>query len=101
MDLSNVEFRLDSGIDEVAEITQNLRTLLLTPAGTCPLDRDFGLDTSLFLDLPMNVAQNAMAVEIMDKVDKYEPRVTVREVTFTTAETGQITVKVAIASAKN
>lgn len=99
MDLTNVEFRYDSDIDEVEEITRNLRTLLLTPAGTCPLDRDFGLDNSLFLGLPMDVAQNAMAVEIMDKVDKYEPRVTVREVTYTATETGQIIAKVAIASA--
>lgn len=99
MDLTNVEFRYDSDIDEVEEITRNLRTLLLTPAGTCPLDRNFGLDNSLFLGLPMDVAQNAMAVEIMDKVDKYEPRVTVREVTYTATETGQIIAKVAIASA--
>ena len=99
MDLTNVEFRYDSSIDDVEGIVRNLRTLLLTPAGTCPLDRDFGLDTSLFLGRPMDVAQNTLAVEIMEKVDKYEPRVTVREVTFTATETGQIIAKVAIASA--
>lgn len=99
MDLTNVEFQYESAIDQVEEIVRNLRTLLLTPAGTCPLDRDFGLDYSLFMGMPMDVAQNALAVEIMDKVDKYESRVTVREVSCTATATGQLIAKVAIASA--
>lgn len=98
MDLSNVEFLYESSIDQVEEIVRNLRTLLLTPAGTCPLYRDFGLDYSLFMGMPMDAAQNILAVEIMDKVDKYEPRITVREVTCTSTTTGQLIAKVAIAS---
>lgn len=98
MDLADVNFQCDSDIAESEEIIRNLKTLLLTPAGTCPLDRNFGLDNSLFVDMPMSVAKNALAVEIMDKVDKYEPRVTVREVTCTTTGAGQIIAKVAIAS---
>lgn len=99
MDLLDVKFRFASDVSEQEEIARNLRFLLLTPAGTCPLDREFGLDQSLFIDMPMNVAQNTLAVEIMDKVDRYEPRVSVREVTYTATETGQIIPSVVIVSA--
>lgn len=98
MDLSNIEisFEYGEGNDpERREIMRNLQTLLSTPLGTCPLYRDFGIDTAI-LDNPTDVARNLMAVEIMDAVEKWEPRVRATEVTFQTDGEGKLQTKVVI-----
>lgn len=69
-----------AGQSELAEIQRNLSALYATPKGTCPGDRNFGLDW-YFLDHPMDVAQNLYAMEVVDKTEEYEPRVEVIEVT--------------------
>ena len=86
MDLADIEIAFEYGTGSDAErdeITRNVRNIILTPVGTCPLYRDFGIDTS-FVDCPLDVAQNLIAVEIMEKIERYEPRVSVSEVTFDT-----------------
>ena len=88
MDLADVDISFQYGTGDEAErdeITRNVRNIILTPVGTCPLYRDFGIDTS-FVDCPIDVAMNLCAVEIMEKVERFEPRVSVSEVTFTTDE---------------
>lgn len=63
------------------EILQNLTTLLSTPKFTVPLDRDFGLSQQ-FVDKPFPAAQSLFIAEILDVIEKYEPRVKVERVTF-------------------
>lgn len=100
MDLDVVDFMIApaADIDEREDVMRCLRTLLTTPAGTAPLVRDFGIDNSI-LDMPMNAAQNILAAEIMEKVDRYEPRVRVEAVEFTPSTDGRITAKVVIVNA--
>lgn len=98
MDLSNIEIAFEYGEGDNAtrrEIVRNVRTLLATPLGTCPLHRTFGIDTAI-LDNPTPVAQNLMAVEIMDAVERWEPRVRVTDVTFRADEQGKLHAKVVI-----
>lgn len=98
MDLSNIEIAFAYGDGDNAlrrEIIRNIQTILSTPLGTCPLYRDFGIDTAI-LDNPTDMAQNMMAVEIIETVEKWEPRVTVTDVTFTAAEDGSLKAKVVI-----
>ena len=98
MDLSNVQISFAYGEGDEAErreILRNVRTILATPLGTCPLYRDFGIDTSV-LDAPIDVAQNLLAVEIMDAVERWEPRVRVTEVTCTADENGKLRTKVVL-----
>lgn len=95
MTLENVELEFDPQMEKNDEIMRCLQNLLLTPAGTVPLDRDFGIDNS-FLGLPISTAQSVLAVEIMGKVAKYEPRVSVKEVALTPTVEGGITAKVVI-----
>jgi len=97
MTLKNVEFNVRGEIPVVEDILRCLRNLILTPVGTVPLDRDFGIDQSI-LGLPIDVAQSLLAVEIIDKVDRYEPRVSVAEVKLTASIDGKITAKVVIES---
>lgn len=97
MELSDLEITFKEDLEEQEDIARCLRTLILTPAGTIPLCRDFGIDNS-FLGRPIPAAQNALAVEIMDKAAIYEPRVTVTEVTSEADIDGKITVKVVCSS---
>ncbi len=96
MTLTDVEFNVRDDLDEAEDIKRCLRNLILTPAGSVPLVRDFGIDQS-FLGQPINVAQNTLAVEIMDKAAKYEPRAVVLEVRLSSNINGQINAEVVIA----
>ena len=98
MTLADVEFDVRGDLEERDDVIRCLRNLILTPAGTVPLERDFGIDNS-FLGEPTDVVQSMLAVEIIMKVMKYEPRATVAEISIEPGETGQIFVKVVITSA--
>lgn len=98
MDLSNIEIAFAYGIGDNAlerEITRNVRTILTTPVGTCPLYRDFGVDVTM-LDKPMDVAKNLYAVAVIEAVERFEPRVRVQEVIFTPNMDGRLDTKVVI-----
>lgn len=69
------------GATGVTEILQNVRTIMNTAKLSVPLDRAFGVDATL-IDLPMPVAKAKLAAEIVEAVQKYEPRVTISKVTF-------------------
>ena len=97
MTLKDVEFNVRGEIPEAEEILRCIRNLIMTPVGTVPLDRDFGIDQSI-LGLPIDAAQSLLAVEIIDKVERYEPRVSVSEVELTGNIDGQIIAKVVIES---
>lgn len=97
MTLTDVEFNVRDELEDQDDVMRCLRNLILTPAGSVPLDRDFGIDQS-FLGQPLNVAQNTLAVEIMDKAARYEPRAAVLEVRLTSSVDGQIKAEVVIAN---
>lgn len=79
----NINEPIITSEEELAEdITQCLSTLYSTIAGTQPMDRDFGID-SKFVGMPVEVVMNQYALEIIEKTEEYEPRVSVEEVTFT------------------
>lgn len=63
----------------VNEIKDNLLALLSTTEGSVPLDRSYGIDVDL-VDDPSVVAQALLQQEIIEKVEKYEPRVLVKSV---------------------
>ena len=97
MTLKDVEFNVRGEIPVAEEILRCIRNLIMTPVGTVPLDRDFGIDQSI-LGLPIDAAQSLLAVEIIDKVERYVPRVSVTEVELTATIDGKITAKVVIES---
>ena len=66
---------------EVEEIIQNVRTILTTRRGSVPLDRSFGIDTAL-IDLPVTAIKGRLTTEIIEAVERFEPRVEVKEVKF-------------------
>lgn len=95
IDLNNITVTFDYSNGEVADIKRCLKTLYQTPEGTCPLDREFGINTD-FVGMPINVAKNLLAVEITDKTDKYEPRATIKTINFQAGYGGQLKAEVVI-----
>lgn len=77
------------------EILQNIKTILTTPAGTVPFDRDFGIDWGI-VDLPIREAKAKLTVEYIEKIRKYEPRAKVKQITFDANAEGQLIPKVVI-----
>ena len=67
--------------DEVAEILQNVRTILATRVGSIPLHRDFGISWEA-VDKPLPVARTLLKVAVVDAVREFEPRAKVVGVTF-------------------
>jgi len=76
--------------EEYADIVLCLNTLLNVRAGTAPLDKNLGIDTEDIVGLPLLQAQNMFALEIDDKVTKYEPRVSLDSVSFEAGDDGEI-----------
>ncbi len=77
--LEEINFRPGSTLEE---ILQNVRTIVTTPKYSVPLDRNFGI-TATMLDAPMPVSRAKLMAEIIDAIQRYEPRVRVTQVTFT------------------
>lgn len=76
--------------EEFADVKQCLETLYSIRAGSQPLDRNFGIDYDGVVGYPLNVAQNMLALEIIEKTNIYEPRVEVESVSFKTNTNGQL-----------
>lgn len=84
MIVSGIEISFEYGEENETvrrEIIRNVRTVLATPIGICPLYREFGLDIS-YLDYPLDVSQNFFTVAAIEAVERWEPRVRVKSVTF-------------------
>lgn len=85
--------------DAVESVLQNIRILLNTWQGEVPLYRDFGIDPEI-LHRPINEVENLLAADVIEKVETYEPRATVLDVSFAVSakrpDTLEITVEVEV-----
>lgn len=81
--------------DDLEDIDRCVRNLYSTRAGSQPLDREFGIDYDGTVGLPLEAAKNRLALEYMEKTERYEPRVKVDSVDVAVeAESGQLIPKV-------
>lgn len=76
--------------EEFADVKQCLETLMSIRAGSQPLARDLGIDYDGIAGYPMNVAKNMLALEIIEKVNTYEPRVEVKSINVKIGADGQL-----------
>ena len=81
--------------NDVNEILQNVRTILATTKGTIPLDRELGIDGSV-IDMPTMQAQAYLTNEIFQAIRRYEPRVSIDNITFDGEISGKLIPKVVI-----
>lgn len=80
---------------ELEKIQRNLNLLYSTAAGTCPGDRNFGLDQT-FESFPTNIAQNLFALEIIEKTEIYESRIEIKDIFYAQEEDGNLTPRIII-----
>ena len=94
------DFKLEYTFQDnaLAELDRQLALLLSTPAGTMPLDREFGIQMD-HVDKPPEVVKSLYTAEVTKKVPQFIPRVRVYEVTWSYGGQGHIKPKVVIARA--
>ena len=80
---------------ELKEMQRNLDLLYSTRAGTCPGDRNFGLEQT-FESCPTNVARNLFALEVIEKTEIYESKAEILNIEYTQAEDGNLTPKIIV-----
>lgn len=80
---------------ELEEMRRNLGLLYSTRAGTCPGDRNFGLEQT-FESCPTNVARNLFALEVIEKTELYEGRAEILNIEYTQSADGNLTPKITI-----
>lgn len=73
--------------DTVASVLHNVALILATPKGTIPMYRDFGLDRE-FLDMPTPEAEVRMIAPIREAIEQWEPRATVKDISFSRSADG-------------
>ncbi len=76
--LTGINFSPQSTAEEVI---QNVRCILSTRKGSVPFDRAFGVSWDM-LDKPMPVAKAMMIAAVVEAIQEYEPRASVRGVKF-------------------
>ena len=70
--------------ETVQSALQAIKIILTTQKGTVPMYRDFGVDMD-FLDLPAPAAEQRARIEIREAIEKWEPRATVKDISFSRA----------------
>ena len=63
----------------IEELRQNIRMILLTFAGSCPLARELALDSGL-IDKPVNIVENIIYANLKRAIEKNEPRVNLKQI---------------------
>jgi phage baseplate assembly protein W len=81
--------------EEINNIIDCLQNILAIPEGSIPLNRGLGLKWSSLSTVPEDL-ENDYATDLMEKVEKWEPRIEVVAVEFGYGEDGQATVNVQI-----
>lgn len=82
-DLTNINLAPETTAEEVL---QNVAVIISTPKFSVPLDRGLGMPQR-FVDKPIQVAQSILISEVLDAVERDEPRAEVLNVTFEFGET--------------
>lgn len=80
------------------DIYRSLQTLLSTPAGTLVHDREYGIDWN-GVDYPPDVAEAMLMAEVVEKVERYEPRAVIEDVIPEAAADGTLRIRTVIAYA--
>ena len=68
--------------ETINSVLQNIAIILSNRKGSIPLYREFGLNMD-FLDKPIPVAKVMMISEVREAIERWEPRATMLDVSFT------------------
>ena len=82
-------------ISEMEDISRCINNILSIPSGSIPLARGFGVRWTNLSKVPPDL-ENDIATEIIEKVEKYEPRVSVAQVTLEYDESGTVSANIVL-----
>lgn len=84
LSLNEVQLELNTMNDTALreELLSNAAVILTTLRGTNPQDRAMGLVSSDILGQNANRAKCAYSIQAIEQIEKYEPRLSVTEVSF-------------------
>lgn len=89
IDVTQSLAEIEIGATGIVEIVQNVKTILSTIRGTVPLDREFGI-IGEYIDKPLPMAKALSMADIVEEVEKQEPRVEVTKVALEQLDTEAI-----------
>ena len=89
-----------SDISNIEDISKCINNILSIPAGSVPMARGLGISWVNLSNIPPDM-ENDIATEIIEKVEEYEPRVTVSEVTYDYDTDGMATVNINLRKGEN
>lgn len=88
------QFGKNTDQDTMNDIKQCVDNILRIPEGSIPMSRGLGTSWKSLSEITPDM-ENDYAVEIVEKIEKYEPRVAVDEVAFEhDPDTGETVVKI-------
>ncbi len=88
------QFGQNTDQDTMEDIKECIDNILRIPEGSIPLSRGLGVSWESLSEITPDM-ENDYAVEIVEKIEKYETRVAVSEVTFDyDNENGEVTVRI-------
>lgn len=77
----NYVYTDDFTSEEIQDISRCLKNILCIPRGSIPLARELGVGWTNLSKIPADM-ENDYATEVIEKIEKYEPRVNVTDVEF-------------------
>lgn len=88
------QFGQNTDQDTMEDIKECIDNILRIPEGSIPLSRGLGVSWESLSEITPDM-ENDYAVEIVEKIEKYETRVAVSEVTFDyDNENGEVIVRI-------
>jgi len=82
-------------VTDTEDINQCIRIILTTRKGTVPHRPEFGSNLQDYIDWPQNRAKPFIIRESLEAIERWEPRVRVKQVVVLPTEIAQIRVQVA------
>ena len=92
-------FTTNDKSEEMTDAIRCLENILSIPEGAVPLNRGLGLSWASLSSVPEDI-ENDYATELMEKVEKYEPRVRVMDVQFVHSGNGSTSASIQVEMAE-
>ncbi len=96
--IEDVQIELEASLSAELrrELLENAATILTMLKGTNPQNRAMGLESADIVGRSGFSAKGAFSVQAIEQISRYEPRLSVSEVGFDTAEDNKIIPKVVL-----
>ena len=89
-------YKFGQGMDQgtINDIKECIDNILRIPEGSVPLARELGTSWRKLSEITPDI-ENEYAVELVEKIEKYEPRVAIESITFDHEQSnGEIVVRI-------